>query len=105
MLGASVNLKLAELSATEAVLRDHAPDRVLDEKHWATLAEDAWGFHLLAADVAGEAGVDLVIFLGAGEGHLVGIDHYDEVTSVDVRGENDLVLAAQKAGSFHGDLA
>ncbi len=102
---ARINLELAELSTTEAGLGKHAPDSPLDEKDGTTLTNHAWGLDFFAADVAGEAGVDLGIFLSASQNNLVGIDDDDEVTRVDVRGENRLVLAAEEACCLNGDLA
>lgn len=105
MLGAGIDLELAELCAAETILGDHAPDGVLDEKNRAALAEETRCFDLLATDVTGEAGVNLVVFLGAGKNHLVGIDHDHEIAGVDVWGEDHLVLATQQAGSLDGNLA
>lgn len=102
---ASIDLELAELGATEAGLRDHAPDGALDEQDWAALADNARGFHLLATDIAGEAGVDFGSFLGAGQDNLVRIDDDDEVTGINVGGENGLVLAAEEARGLNSDLA
>ena len=100
-----IDLELAELGATEAGLRDHAPDGALDEEDRTALADDARGLDLLATDIAGEAGVDLGRLLGAGEGDLVGIDHDDEIAGVNVGGENWLVLATEKARGLNSDLA
>ena len=100
-----IDLELAELGATEAGLRDHPPDGALDEQDRTALADNAWSLDLLATDVAGEAGVDLGSFLGAGKDALVGIDDDDEISGVNVAGENGLVLAAEEACGLNGDLA
>lgn len=101
----SINLELTELSAAKAGLRDHAPDCALNEEDRAALTNNAWSFDLLSTDVAGEAGVDLGRFLGAGEGNLICIDDDDKVTGINVGGENWLVLAAEEACSLNSDLA
>lgn len=43
--------------------------------------------------------VVLFVELSAGENRLVDVDNDDEIAAVDVRGEVNLVLAAQKLGS------
>ncbi len=100
-----IDLELAELGATEAGLGDHAPDGALDEEDRTTIADDAWGLDLLAADVAGETGVDLGVLLVTGQDNLVSIDHDDKIAGVNVGGENRLVLAAEEACSLNSDLA
>jgi hypothetical protein len=105
MLFTGVNLELAVLGLAEAGLRKHAVNSALNQKDGAALTDDAWGFHLLAADVAGETGVNLGVFFRAGENHLIGIDHDDEIAGINVVGENWFVLATEEAGSLHGDLA
>lgn len=62
-------------------------------------------FHLLAADVAGETGVNFGIFLVAGQHHLVRVHDDDKVATINVRGENRLVLATQNVGRFNGNTA
>ena len=103
VLGTGVDLQLGVLGAAEGILRKHAPDGVFNEEDGTALTDHAWGLDLLATDVSGETGVDLVDFLGAGEADLVGVDDDDEVTGVDMRREDRLVLAAQKAGGLNGD--
>ena len=58
-----------------------------------------------AARVAGVAVGHLGGLLVAGEGDLVGVHDDDEVTGVDVRGEDRLVLAAQEVGGLDGEAA
>src|SRR3546814_17517715 len=50
------------------------------------------------ASIAGVLVVNLVLQLLARELHLVGVDHDDIVTAIDMRGEARLMLAAQDAG-------
>ena len=99
-----IDLELAELGATEAGLWDHAPDSALNEQDRAALTDDAWRLDLLATDPAGEPGVNLGGFLGAGQDALIGIDDDDEIPGINVAGENRLVLAAEQACCLYGDL-
>lgn len=102
---AGIDVELAELATAKAGFGKHSPDGALDEKHGTPLANDAWSLDFLATDVAGEAGINFGRFLGAGEDDLVRIDDDDEVTGVNMGGENRLVLAAKEACSLHSDLA
>ena len=100
-----IHLELTKLGATETGLRDHAPDSAFDEQDRTALANDAWSLNLLATHPAGEAGVNLRSFLGAGQDYLVGVDHDDEIAGIDVTGENGLVLTAEEACCLDSDLA
>jgi hypothetical protein len=48
---------------------------------------------------------DLLLTLVAGQRDLAGVDDDDEVTGVDVRGEDRLVLAAEQGGGLRGQPA
>lgn len=47
----------------------------------------------------------LVLQFVAADGDLVGVDHDDEVTAIDIGGERRLVLAAQQVGRRDGKAA
>src|SRR5690606_12359662 len=105
VLGACVDLELGQLLTTEGGLGNHAADRLLDSLLRALGKQLGVG---LAPKATGEAGVpvgELLLGLGAGEGDLVGVDDDDEVTGVDVRREDRLVLAAQQRGGLAGQAA
>ena len=71
-------------------------------RRWRTFVGSLDG---LAADVAGVAGVDLVLLLAAGEAGVLGVDDDDEVTGIDVRREYGLMLPAKETGCLHGDFS
>lgn len=101
MIRTSIDFQLGELLATQAALGKHAPDGTLQKKNRTTLAHHPWSFHFFTTDEASETGVNFVIFLGAAEFDLIGIDDHNEVTGVDVRGEDRLVLATEQHGGFN----
>src|SRR5919107_5170400 len=86
VLRAGVHLQLLDHLPAQPVLREHAPDRLLDGLAGVLLQQVADGDLGEAAGVAGVA-VDLLgLPLVAGQGDLRGVDDDDEVTTVDVRG-------------------
>ena len=99
MLGALVELQAGELSAADAVLGQHALDSQLHGELGTLSHEGAVLDVLQVADPAGVMIVVLFVELSAGENRLVDVDNDDEIAAVDVRGEVNLVLAAQKLGS------
>lgn len=105
MLGTGVDLELSENRATEAVVGDHSADGTLDEKFGTAGADLRNRLALLAADVTGVAGVDLVVLLVAGETHLGGVHDDNEVPAIDVRREEGFALAAKQVGGGNGDIA
>ena len=104
MLGTSVNFQFSILLATEATLRQHAPDSALQHQNRTAFADHARGFDFFATDETGETGVDFFRLLVAAQADLIGIDDHNEVTRVDVGCEDRLVLAAQQTSGFdsHG---
>lgn len=102
---AAIDAQLGVDAAAEAVVRDHAADGEEDDLFRAASAEGTGGVDVVTADVAGEAVVDLVDFLFAGEDDLVRIDDDDVVAVVDVRGVGDFIFAAEDIGGFDGDVA
>ena len=106
VLGAGVKVQRAHLRPAEGAARDHPLDSLLQH----ALRKAAFE-HLVGGDLFQAAGITgvLVISLGlelvAGETDLVGVDHDDMVTAIDVRGEARLVLAAQEIGDDHRESA
>src|SRR3546814_12008934 len=76
------------------ILRQHALDGGLDDALRVALQRLAEGFALEIADVPGEAVVQLVGPLVAGDVDLLGVYHDDVVAGVDVRGVDRPVIAA-----------
>ena len=105
MLGASVDLELGQLLATESGLGEHAADRALDNLLRVLLHSLAEGLRLEAAIVAGVTVVGLVVGLVAGKLDLIGVDDNHEVTTVGVGRELGLVLAAQDLGNLGSKTA
>src|SRR6266480_5280198 len=102
---ALVDLQLAGHGAPEPVVRQHAPDGLLDGdvrplRHQFLVADG-----LQAPRVAGVPVPDLGAELVAGEPHLRGVDHHDEVTLVTVGGEGGLVLAPEDVRDLSGEAA
>src|SRR3712207_2151950 len=60
MLRASVDLQLGDHSAAETVVRDHAPDCLLNEQFRMAGATIAEALALVATDITGEAHVALL---------------------------------------------
>ena len=105
VIGADVDVQLAELGPAETVVRNHATDGALDDELRFACAHFLGSFHLLASDVSGVAGVDFLGFLVAGEAHLLGIDDHDVIAGVGMRRKDGLMLPTKEAGRFHRNLA
>ncbi len=102
MISAGVDFQLGVLLATEAAFGKHAPNGALQHENRTTLTHHAGCLYFLTADESSEASVDFVIFLGAAEFDLIGIDDHHEVACIDVSGENRLVFATEQNGGFNG---
>src|SRR6478735_3774373 len=100
-----VDLQLLQNLTAELVLGQHAPHGLLDGLAGVLLEDLADRGGREAARVTGVAVGELGRLLGAGQGDLLRVDDDDEVTSVHVRGEDRLVLAAQKVGGLDGEPA
>jgi hypothetical protein len=100
VLVAGVDKEFLEHFTAEAVLWQHAFDSSFDDGIRATAEEILGDLFLLPAGVTGEIDVDLVFQLVTGKYNLVGVDHYDKVAAIDVRGVIGLVLAPENGGDF-----
>ena len=98
MLGALVKLQAGSSGAADGVLGEHALDSQLHGELGALVHQRAVLDILEVANPAGVMIVVLLVELSAGENRLVNVDNDDEIAAVDVRGEINLVLAAQKLG-------
>ncbi len=105
MLAASIDLELAELGTTQLILGDHSLDGPLENELRLARAHLGRGFNGLTTDVTGVTCVDLVPLLIPGEAGLLGINDDNEVASINVRGEDGLVFAAEEAGSLDSDFS
>src|SRR5437667_1435186 len=102
---ALVDLQLAGHGAPEPVVRQHAPDGLLDGdvcplRHQLLVADG-----LQAPRIAGMPVPDLGAELVAGEPHLRGVDDHHEVPLVTVGGEGGLVLAPEYVRDLSGEAA
>jgi len=100
MLGTCVDLELGCHLATQAIVRQHAGDRLAHGLGWLLVQEITVGTGLETARVARVAVDHLVGELVARQHDLVSVDNDDVIASICVRSEDGLVLAPQDAGNF-----
>src|SRR5205814_9393276 len=62
-------------------------------------------FRFMAANVTGKAHECFLPLFFASDAHLVGINHDHEITGIDVRSEEGLLLYAQKLRGLDGHTA
>jgi len=107
VLGAVVNVEIAEQLATERTLRQHTSHCVTDDALHAVgmLAQLCGGVETLTAGITSVAGVDLVGLLLASEISFLGIDDDNVVSTVYVGSEVWLVLSADELCHFRGQTA
>src|SRR3984957_4031791 len=105
MLGAGVDLQLAELLATEPRLRDHSPDCTPDYLFGIVCEKISVGTLRQTSGVAAVVVGELSAGLVGGHDRLGGVNDNNEVTGVDVGGEDRLVLTAQTSGHLGGHPA
>src|SRR5215472_6046133 len=105
VLGTRVHLELAQHLPAERVLRQHAPDGLLDGLLRAPRHELGVRHRAEPAGIAAVPVGHLVAQLVAAEGDLGCVHDDDEIAGVDVRGEDGLVLAAQQHRRLTGQPA
>ena len=105
MLGAFIDFKLGHQDPAEPVLGHHAFDGVGDELFRLLGPDLGDGAIFFAAFPAGIGHEFFVEFFGAGEANLFGVDHDDEITRIQVGGENRFVLAAQDVRHLDSETA
>ena len=95
MFGASIDPELGQHLPTERVAGHHAANcSAHDAIRMRGSEKLIRGDRLDAAHITSVAVVGLVLTLATREGHLLGVDHDDVVTSIRMRREGRLVLAA-----------
>jgi len=104
MLGTAVDLQLAVYRAAKTIVRDHTLYGALDQEFRAAFAALAEGLGLVASDETGETHVALLGLLLASDLYFRSIDHNNEITCVNMRGEDALVLAAKQIGGLDGNM-
>lgn len=95
MIRPNIDLELFAHFLAELILREHAPNRHLEDSLRMTL-EHLFGGHLFeAAWPAGVMTVELVLQLVSSEDNLVCVDDYNVIAHINVRRICCLVLAHQ----------
>src|SRR5688500_5066219 len=100
MIGACIDLELADHLPAQPVLGQHSRDGPRYHSYRAPYAEVRERFCLEATRIARISVVDLVLALLRSDRHLSGIDDNDKVAGIDVRSENRLVFASQEGGDL-----
>src|SRR5207247_1652398 len=91
-----------QLRAREAVPRQHALDGNAEDLGGSPVELLAQRARPQPARIARVPVIELLVELLAGDGDLLGVDNYDEVTGVDVRRVLRLALAAQRVSDARG---
>ena len=105
VFGTGKNAKLGQHRARKAVFRQHALDRVHDDKLRiadALLGKFAKGF---AADVTGEKHVPILLLFFTGDDDFLGVDDDNVIARINMRGVGGLVAATDEVGGFNRETA
>lgn len=105
MIWSGVDTKLALDLAAKLVFGQHANDGFLYDAVGVLLHQLANGAFAQAAGIPRVAVNHLMLYFIAADGDLVGVDHDDKVTAINIRSERGLVLAAQQSGRYSGKAA
>src|ERR1039457_3277286 len=102
---AAIDFQFRVNRAAEAIVRNHSAHGPFHQQFRMARSPRTQVLRLVAADKARETHVAFLVFLLSGHTHFLGVDHDDEVASIDVRREDGFLFAAQKNCSFDGNLA
>ena len=105
VLGAFVNMQLANNRATEAIVRDHSLDGAFDNEFRMATAATLGRLGMMAADEARVAHVLLLRLFLAGKDRFFGVDHDNVIAGIDVAGKNGLVFAAKQYRGFFSHVS
>jgi len=89
----------------QLVVGDHPFNRSLDEALRVLLTDFLRSLDDLVTDETSVASVNFLSLFVSAKSHLLSVDNDNVVTTVNVRGEDCLVLATEETGGFHGDMA
>lgn len=98
MIRSGVNLQLEQLTSSQRPSWKHAFDGMGDEPLGVFLASFGHGREPAATGIFSVSEVALVLFLFPRQSNLLGVDHDDEITGVEMRRKDGLVLSAQHGG-------
>src|SRR4051794_2602357 len=98
MRRALVNFQLGDELLAEAVLRDHSPNRFVNEFFRMAFTELLNRSVFLTALPTRVTHIKLLGFLLASHAHLLRVDHDYKIAGVPVRREDRLGLAAKDSG-------
>ena len=93
-------MQLLDHGAAQAVLREHAPDRLLDDERRLARQQRIVARAFDPTGIPGVAVGDLFGFLTSGELDLRGVHHDHVVAGVHMGGEDRLVLAPEDGGDL-----
>ena len=99
MLGALVDLELAEHLATQGVVGKHAFDGLLHDPLGDSFLQSLEGFHLHASGTSGVTAVQLLLGLTAGDLDLLGVHNDDKITGVQMGVKLGLFLPRSTAAT------
>jgi uncharacterized protein YkwD len=102
---AAIDFQFRVNRAAEAIVWNHSAHSPLHQQFRVARSPRTQILRFVAADEARETHVTLLVFFLSSHAHFLGVDHDDEVASIDVRREDGFLFAAQKSGSFDGNLA
>ena len=102
MLSAGKNLQTCNSLPAHVITGKQSLNRLCDHAIRMAFAHSRHCCGFMAAPETGVALIDLFVILGAGELHVLGINHDDKVTGIDVIREDRLVAAAQQIGDLDG---
>ena len=95
MLGACINMKVADELVTKTCLREHSFNGPPHEFSGSLCKDFLRRGEALATRVTGVANVHAIVHLVALEGHLLSVDDDDVVTAIHVGGVSRLGLATE----------
>ena len=100
MIFASINLQLPIDRPAQAIMRNHSANRAFNEQFRMAHPPSTNVFRLMPADITGKAHKRLLLLLLSGNAHLVGIDHNNEITGINVRREDSFLFSTQQNRGF-----
>ena len=98
-----VNLQLLTHMSSKCILGKHTPDGQFNHPIRMSIDHAPERDVLFAAHVTRMPEISLLIGLVAGQRDLLGIDHHDVITHIEMGGKHRLVFATNNACHFSGE--